>query len=80
MKTKRTGISIIGGIVLGTVLALTAGYANTVFADDEGDFCPDPGGCPGGYCFTRGDGQKSCKYWGSLPECPSSCQQYPIIQ
>lgn len=59
------------GLVLGIAMILSFAVPRTsVKANLPGpDWCPDTygssGPCTGGYCFTRGDGDKSCKYFQS---------------
>jgi len=59
---RATIFSAVAGIALGLAMFLSFGYTQTTVADS---WCPDTATCTGGYCFTRGDGQKSCKYFQS---------------
>lgn len=71
---RVTMLSTVAGILLGLAIFLSFGYTQTTSA---GDICPNTDACPGGYCFTRGDGAKSCKYFGTPSGCASSCTSYP---
>lgn len=54
-------LSALAGAVLALIVAFSsAGLTPKVSAEDE-DYCVPPPGCGTWGCFTRGDGQKSCK-------------------
>lgn len=59
--------SALAGTALGTIFVFSVLTVQPAVAED---FCPDTfkdGPCTGGYCFVRGDGEKSCKYF--QPSC-----------
>lgn len=65
----------------GTMLGLIAAFGFLLLftgatPTNADDWCPDTTSCTGAYCFTRGDGVKSCKYLESSCN-GGACQKVP---
>ncbi len=76
LNLRSLFLSAVAGVVFASAMLLAVSYTPAAFANEPiGGICQDTIQCQGGYCFTNGAGQSSCKYNGSPAGCPTKCTQ-----
>lgn len=68
---RQTVLNVLTGAICSLLLTFSMSFVTKTGADE---FCPDTPNCQGGYCFTRSDGVKKCKYYNSPSGCNTTCQ------